>query len=324
MSSSHGFTMMSRYSHPVPPRRTPRALRAALWTALVVGAISVAPRPAQAQRGKYHTDSTFAFGRGGFVDLSVSSGDITVTGWTRPEARVIVISERGPAELQLSSGRITVAARRGGNVRIEVMVPVGSRVSATASSGDLRITGTNGEVEAQTSSGDVEVMDATDRVTISTMTGTIHAARIRGRLRINGTASDIDASEITGDIETHTVSGDVRMTRVTANQVRAETTSGDITYEGSMSASGSYEFQAHSGDVRLELPSNVSAGLQVQTYSGNITSRFPMTLQPGEQSASRRGKKMNFTIGSGGARVTVATFSGDITIERGGRASKED
>jgi DUF4097 and DUF4098 domain-containing protein YvlB len=68
----------------------------------------------------------------------------------------------------------------------------------------------------------------------------------------------------------------------------------------------------------------VSAGLQVQTYSGNITSRFPMTLQPGEQSASRRGKKMNFTIGSGGARVTVATFSGDITIERGGRASKED
>lgn len=297
--------------------------RAAFAIAVCTAALAAAPRDAEAQRGKFRVDTTFAFGRSGLVDLAVTSGEIIVTGWTRPEARVIVISDRGPAEMQLSSGRITVTARRS-EARVEVMVPVGSRVSTTASSGNLRITGTNGEVDAQTSSGDVEVTDANDRVSISAMTGNVHAARIHGRLRINGTSSDIDASDVTGDIETHTISGEIRLSRIVANQVRAETTSGEISYEGSMSPTGSYDFQAHSGEVRLNLPANVSANLQVQTYNGNITSRFPMTLQPGEPTSSRRGKKMNFTIGSGGARVTVATFSGDITIERGGRAGKEN
>ncbi len=289
---------------------------------VVLGAVS--PRALWAQKGKQRTDSTFTFSRGGYVDLHVASGEITVTGWTRPEARVIVTTERGSAEMQLSSSRITVVGRRNGEVRIEVMVPVGSRVSASASSGDLRIIGTNGEVEAQTSSGDVEVTDATDRVTINTVTGTVHAVRIRGRLRLSGTSADIDATDITGDVEAHTVSGEIRLARVNANMVRVETTSGDIAYEGSMSATGSYDFQAHSGDVRLDLPATVNASLQMQTYNGSITSRFPMTLQPGESTNSKRGKKMNFTIGSGGARVTVETFSGDITIERAGRSGKEN
>ena len=49
-----------------------------------------------------------------------------------------------------------------------------------------------------------------------------------------------------------------------------------------------------------------------------------MTLQPGANITRRRGKKMDFTIGSGGARVSVGTFSGDITIERSGRSNKEE
>jgi DUF4097 and DUF4098 domain-containing protein YvlB len=291
----------------------------------LMAAALLAPADAAAQRVRTRVDSTFAFSRGGYVDLAVRSGEITVTGWTRTDARVVIHSESSaPVDLQLSSGRITVGARRSGEVRIEVMIPIGSRVAATAGSGDIRITGTNGEVEAQTASGDIEVTDAAERATITTMTGTVHVARIRGRVRVNGTSSDLDASDITGDLDIHTVSGEVRLARITANIVRAETTSGDITYEGTMNASGSYDFQAHSGDIRIDVPANVQATLQLQTYNGSITSRFPMTLQPGENMQSRKGKKMNFTIGSGGARVTVETFSGDITIERAGRSGKEN
>lgn len=282
------------------------------------------PREAAAQRSRSRVDSTFAFSRTGFVDLAVTAGEITVTGWTRPEARVIVWAESEPNDLQLSSGRITVSARRGRHVRVEVMLPVGTRIAATATSGDIRVSGTNGEVEAQASSGDIEVTDASDRVSITTISGTIHAARIRGRVRLNGTSADLDASEITGDLDAHTISGEVRLSRIVANQVRVETTSGNISYEGTMNATGSYEFQAHSGDIRLEVPPTVQASLQVQTYTGSITSRFPMLLQPGETTQARRGKKLNFTIGSGGARVTVETFSGDITIERAGRTGKEN
>ncbi|HVT39267.1 MAG TPA: hypothetical protein VHE78_09500, partial [Gemmatimonadaceae bacterium] len=60
----------------------------------------------------------------------------------------------------------------------------------------------------------------------------------------------------------------------------------------------------------------------LQTFSGSITSSFPMTLQPGERSR-RSGRKMQFTIGNGSARISAQTFSGDITIERTGRSEKE-
>jgi DUF4097 and DUF4098 domain-containing protein YvlB len=105
--------------------------------------------------------------------------------------------------------------------------------------------------------------------------------------------------------------------------VRAETVSGEITYEGSVSSTGTYEFNAHSGDVRLDIPANTNAQLSLQTWSGEINSQFPMTMQTEDR--GRRSKRMTFTIGSGaGARISAETFSGDITIERSGRSSKEN
>ena len=69
----------------------------------------------------------------------------------------------------------------------------------------------------------------------------------------------------------------------------------------------------------------MGATLSLQTYSGDIESAFPMTLQPGENIRRQRGRRMEFTVGGGGARVSITTFSGDITIERGvARSTREE
>ena len=39
---------------------------------------------------------------------------------------------------------------------------------------------------------------------------------------------------------------------------------------------------------------------------------------------ARHGKKMQFTIGKGGARLTASTFSGNIIIEKSGRLDREE
>lgn len=305
-----------------------RRTRSFTWIfTLALGALAVPHREVQAQRTRI--DSTFAFGKGGYVDLALNSGEIIITGWTRPEARVIAISDKGDLEASFSSNRISinVSSRRSGGsgrTRYEVMIPIGTRVMANARAGDIRVKGTNGEVEAHTMAGDVEVLDAVDRIVISTFGGGIHASRLRGRIRISGSGSDIDAEDLTGDIEAKTVSGGISLLRVKSSQVRMETVSGDLTYSGTVEETGSYELSTHSGDVRMEIPASTSASLELQTYNGSITSRFPMTLQPGERSRSKSGKKMNFTINDGGARITVGTYSGDITIERAGRSSKEN
>ena len=74
-----------------------RWTRSFTWVAiLALSALAAPPREAQAQRTRI--DSTFAFGKGGYVDLALNAGEIIITGWTRPEARVIAISEKGDLE----------------------------------------------------------------------------------------------------------------------------------------------------------------------------------------------------------------------------------
>lgn len=307
-----------------------RTTRTFLMLGAVLAATSIAaPAAARAQRDRSRVDTTFAFGKSGAVDLGLVSGEIIVTGWTRAEARVNAWVERGTLDVSFSSGHISVQARSQrhnlGEARYEVMVPIGTRVSAHAVSGDIRIKATAGEVEARSVSGDIEVLDATSRVTINAVSGNAHVANVRGNVKYEAVSGDFEGEDITGDIEAHTVSGEITARGARSSHVRAETVSGGISYRGSIDPSGSYDISSHSGDVTLEIPNGAGASLALQSYSGEISSRFPMTLQPGQNTAARRGRRMEFTINGGGARVTVETFSGDITIERGAsRTSKEN
>ena len=273
-------------------------------------------------------DTTLAFNKGAWVDLGIVSGDIIVTGWTRPEAHIVARVQDGDLESTISASRISIHTRsrrrRTGEARYELHVPIGTRVQASSVSGDVRVTATAGEVQVNTTSGAVEVIDASDRVTIGTVSGDIHATRVRGNTRIHTTSGDLELDNITGDLSVQAVSAEVKLRRMAASRVRVETVNGDITYSGSIEGNGTYDFSAHSGDVVLQLPSNIGATLDLQTYSGDISSSFPLTLQPGERSRSRSGRKMQFTIGNGGAHITVQTFSGDITIERNGRSNPEE
>jgi hypothetical protein len=305
------------------PRSTP-----ILLAALALGAVACRPVTARAQRdARTRIDTTFAFSKGGWVDLGLVSGEIIVTGWTRPEAHVIARLERdGYLDASFSSDRIRIEtrsrSRRLGEGRYELMVPIGTRVQASAVSGDIRITATAGEVQASTVSGKIEVLDAAVRIEIGTVSGDIHAERLRGRTHIHAVSGDLETNDITGDVSAETVNGDIKLRNVTSARVRAGTVSGEITYVGTIDPAGSYDFNSHSGEVRLEIPSNAGATLDLQTFSGSITSRFPMAMQPGQ--ISRRGRQQEFTIGGGGARITIETFSGDITLERGARSGRED
>jgi len=296
-----------------------------------VAAIATAPAAACAQRDREPSriDSTFAFEKGSWVDVSVASGEIVITGWARPEAKVHASTERGWIDAQLSSRRITLQTRstrgRSGETHVEIMVPAGTRVQASSASGDIRITGTDGEVEAESASGSIEVVGATDQITVHTVSGDVQATKLRGRARLGTTSGTLEAKDITGEVTAGTVSGDVTLENVKSSHVSAETVSGSVTYAGSIDPAGSYEFSTHSGDVRLEIPEGAAAGLSLETFSGHISSAFPITLQPGDISSSaRRGKKTEFTIGKGGARITASTFSGDITIDKSGHANREE
>lgn len=269
-------------------------------------------------------DTTFAFDRRGTVTLSVGSGEIIVRAWNRDQIQVRARSERSVVRMDATATRLSLdlSRPRGGDTRFEVSVPVGVRVSARATNGDISITGTRGGVEARTQSGDLNVEDVGDMVDLGSLSGDITAKGLTGNVDINAISGDLLLSDVKGDVEATSVSGDIDLRNVVARYVRAKSTSGDINYDGIVDSTGRYELGSHSGSVYLTVPQNTGALLTVSTYSGSIDSDFPITLKPGEHGIGSS-KRFTFEIGKGDARISAESFSGDITIRAKGRRATD-
>jgi DUF4097 and DUF4098 domain-containing protein YvlB len=281
---------------------------------------------AQAQRhhdydrdARTSIDTTFGFDNRGLVSLSLSSGDIVVTAWSRDQIRIHATSENGGLRLDATESRLSMELNRGGDSRFEVTVPVGVRIVARSQSGNISIAGTAGEVDARSQSGDIKVDDVANRLDLGTLSGDIEAHAVSGDVQIKSVSGDIHLTDFKGDFEGETVSGGIQLRNAIGRYVRSHTTSGDLAYEGTIDPSGRYELSAHSGDIKLSIPSNTSAQLSVSTWSGTLDSDFPITLRPGEHGiGTGQAKRFTFDIGGGAARISAETFSGDITISSRG------
>ena len=272
-------------------------------------------------------DTLIAFARTGTVELQLTSGEIIVSSWSREQVRVRATSERSALRLDVSSAHLSLGLRSGsprsGETRFEVTVPVGARVRATTTSGDIRISGTKADVEARTQRGDIAVEDV-GRIDLNAFSGDVEGTSVAGDVRINVMSGDVRVRGATGEIEVKTVSGEVDVRDARARFVRLGSTSGDLTYDGTIDPTGRYELETHSGDVELTLPTNVGANMIVSTFSGTVESDLDMTLVPGPQGD---GKELRLTIGRAGAqaRITAKSFSGDINIRsRGAPPGRND
>jgi hypothetical protein len=299
---------------------------------LILSALLVAtalPAAAQSRRDRdedYESriDTTFAFDKRGTVTLSLSAGEIVVTAWNRDQVRVRARSERSMVRMDASPTRLSLdlSRPRGGDSRFEITVPIGVRVSARATSGDISITGTSGGVEANTQSGDLVVENVGEMVDLGSLSGSITARGVTGNLDIRAVSGDISIDSVRGDVEAASVSGDIDLGDVIAKYVRAKSTSGDVSFDGGIDPAGRYEIGSHSGSVYLTLPQTTGALITVSTYTGTIDSDFQITLKPGEHGLGHS-KRFTFEIGKGDARIGAESFSGDITIRSKGRRPTE-
>lgn len=267
-------------------------------------------------------DTTFAFSANGMVDLSVMSRDVIVTGWDRKEARVRAETERGRFDLEVSANRITLEQHSGGSNRdhrtitYEVMIPRGARVMVRSSSGDIEVRGAGGEVEASSMSGDVQVDDAATRVEVGSISGDVAIRRVKGQVDVTTVNGSIEIADVDGDLKAESTSGDVVVERARGRDVELSTTSGDVSYDGSIETDGRYEFHSHSGTIALLVPSSSSARFAIETFNGEIDSDFPVTLLPGERSLNRRPRRFEFAVGTGGPRIIAETFTGNVEIRK--------
>ncbi len=263
-------------------------------------------------------DTTVTFDARGSINISCPGGDVKVTGTEGNKIVVHARTDRGPIRFTSngSTARLEPADGRGcSDAVFQVSVPAGVRLTAGTWSGSLTVHGVHGEIEAHAQSGDIEIHDAGDRLEAETLSGDVQVDGVRGDASIHTLSGSVTLKRAASTVEVETVSGDIDLTGITSRQIRTNSTSGDLTFAGTIADGGRYEFHTHSGEIRLELPANVGAELSLSTFSGEIDSAFPITLVSGTHDiGAAQAKKMNFTLGKGTARIIAETFSGDVTL----------
>ena len=97
-------------------------------------------------------------------------------------------------------------------------------------------------------------------------------------------------------------------------RTKLETVSGNISFAGRLDRSGAFDFDSHSGSIDIAIPDKTSATFSVVTIAGTITNDLSRKSPiPGRFG---RGAELSSEESGGGARVSVRTFKGPVTLRR--------
>ncbi len=288
---------------------------------LAVAATALAPHVIQAQ----DLDTTIAVRSGARFELSSVSGSVKIQTWGRPQIRVVAQTDGARVDLDASASGVSVRTepRRGeGDVDFTITVPANTPLEVHAISADVTASDVCGEASLGSISGGVTLRCGNGDVQVESVSGDVQASDVRGHLEISSTSGDVQVRGVRGDVSARSVSGDVTLERVDGQDVRAETVSGDIGFSGPIHDGGRYGFHSHSGDVTVRPDGDLSASISISTFSGDVESDWPMTINPG--GGPVRPREWEFTIGAGGAKLNLESFSGTIYLRRGGAPHRGD
>ncbi|MFQ5679804.1 MAG: DUF4097 domain-containing protein [Gemmatimonadota bacterium] len=258
------------------------------------------------------------------ISIRNHEGSITVRGWDR--AAVRVVSDRSDARLELSrAGRgLLIRARNfetGGAAAMEltVTVPTSSPVSLNGPFADMTVEGVEANVTAETVDGDIRVSGGRGLISLQTVEGSIDLRDATGRISAVTVDGELELSSLSGDITASTLDGDIRLEEIDSSDVKATTIDGDITFGGTLARNGLYRLSTHDGDLLVAIPEGSDVTVSVDTFSGAFGSSFPVTLQ-----SKGENRRIEFTLGSGAARLELQAFDGEIRLRRPGERGQRD
>jgi DUF4097 and DUF4098 domain-containing protein YvlB len=170
------------------------------------------------------------------------------------------------------------------------------QVRVTTDAGRIRVTGPRSRND-EWWNVEVEIEAPRDLpMTLTTSNGGIALEGTAGRARFDTQNGGVALRNVSGDVRGRTVNGGV-----------------SIALEGSQWQGAGLDVETTNGGVRMELPSNYNAELHTETNNGGIDIDFPVTVR-GRLSDMRR--RIDTTIGSGGAPLRVRTVNGGVSIAR--------
>jgi DUF4097 and DUF4098 domain-containing protein YvlB len=167
------------------------------------------------------------------------------------------------------------------------------------------------EIEAETVSADIDA---------SNVFGTLELNTVSGDIKVAGGPESLEAQSVSGEIilnnvfkaEAQTVSGAIHVMSENLKKGDFQAVSGNVVFENNIDPKGRLNIESFSGSVKVYLPGSVSARFDVTTFSGHIVNE--LGTEPAEENEHGPGKSLEFTTGSGEARISIESFSGSVEL----------
>lgn len=221
------------------------------------------------------------------------------------EIRTFDLAATGELEVAASpNGGIAVTGWDGDAVQVVALVSAHSRTGGEAEAlarqvqvraepgsirtdGPRRVRGSGWSVSYR-----IRVPNRTD-LDLETTNGGIDVSDIAGQLRLQTTNGGIALAGVSGDVRGETVNGGVR-----------------VALHGDGWHGRGLDVQTTNGAVSLAIPEEYSADLTASTVNGGLNTDFPVTLE------GRIGRRVDATLGRGGAPIRIRTTNGGISLRR--------
>jgi len=279
---------------------------------LLLGAAAVLGSGASATAASQRTEEHFAVtGRPVVVIQNVANGRIEVKSSKIQE--VIVIANQNSNKIKFdmehAGDRIDVSAN--------VLDPSAQPLDLETS---LQLTvPEETELQLKTENGLIYVEQVMGDMTLESVAGDVHLKEVSGYIIVKTTGGSLVCTQCAGKLDFKSVSGGAQILQPALNAVNANTSFGNILFDGDFIRTGLYSMKSGKGLVEVRFSGNDSFDLKAQTATGTLDNQAAAFLKPDTHHrikgyAAKFTKGVIGTFGAGLAKVELSTYSGTIRI----------
>lgn len=289
--------------------------------AVIATSVLLATPAAQAVQ---NIDRSLPTGATPSVEISNVQGRVTVTAWDQQVVKVTGTIENDQTEFEFVGDQrhvvIKVRPESGKSHRnhdeaiLDIKVPAGASLDINTVSADIDVQGVRGEQRLQAISGGVTTVAYSEQLDVRTISGdaVVNGTGGKGRIDVQSVSGGVTVRGVDGEVEAQSVSGNVELDLGTATRLSLETVSGNLKASLTLAGDARFDAESVSGDVDVRFAKPVNGEFEFETFSGNIENCFGPKAE--RKSKYAPGTELRFTQGSGGARVSIDTLSGTISI----------
>ncbi len=240
------------------------------------------------------------------ITIHNPNGTVTVRAWTKSD--VMVVAKRATTEVEVDAeqtgNRVDVQTRQVADTAspddlrtdFEISVPEDAELQIHNDAGGVNVSNVLGDMNVETIAAGVDLEDTAGYLTVKTVGGAFQCLRCAGRLEVTS------------------ISGNFKLIDLKSYYVRAQTSEGNILFNGSFLPNATYVLKNYSGAIEVRFAPGDSFDLSATSLKGKVHNEANLTPSSHHHFVPRFGNALFGSYNSGRARVELNSFDGTINI----------